>query len=318
MVDSAMPAQARETSAKPQRVCVLLNHSAGSSDGNCEQLGITIEASFRASGIAACVESVAANELEGAATRVLEKLKDAKVDALVVGGGDGTIGTVASVLAGSGYPMGILPLGTLNHFAKDLRIPLDLDQAVATIATGHLRHVDVGDMNGRTFVNNSSIGIYPYMVLDRERRQRTGLPKWLAMIPATLRTLRNLPLRRLSIAGAGPAETFRSPCVFIGNNEYHLAGSSVGRRDRLDRGCLSVHVARSQSRLGLILLALRPLLNLLDTGKDLRSFQLPAVTIKSSKKRLLVALDGEIAMVRTPLNYAIRPGALRVFAGTAP
>lgn len=296
------------------RVRVLLNRSAGvRNDANCEQLGRTIETSFLAFGIVAEVSIIVSNALEGVTTGVLQDLKNGTVDALVVGGGDGTISTVAGAMADSGFPIGILPLGTLNHFAKDLKIPLGLNEAIAAIAAGATRKVDVGEANGRVFINNSSIGIYPYMVLDRERRRHSGLPKWLAMIPAMLRTLRNLPLRKLSITAAGGTSTYRSPCVFVGNNEYHLTGSIAGERDRLDGGRLSLHIARTQGRGAMVLLVVRTLLGWLDSAKDMQSLAVPTVAIRSRRTRLLVSFDGEIAMVRTPLNYRIRTRALDVF-----
>src|SRR4051812_6243792 len=93
----------------------------------------------------------------------------AGTDALVAGGGDGTVNAVASALAGRPTPLGVLPLGTLNHFAKVLRIPLELPKAVDAIVAGHATHVDVGRVNGRIFLNNCSIGIYPNVVERRER-----------------------------------------------------------------------------------------------------------------------------------------------------
>lgn len=87
---------------------------------------------------------------------------------VVAGGGDGTINAVASVVVGSGTPFGVLPLGTLNHFAKDLNIPLELDAAIANVAQGVPHQVDVGEVNGRIFLNNSSLGLYPDIVRDRE------------------------------------------------------------------------------------------------------------------------------------------------------
>src|SRR3954471_17771311 len=101
-------------------------------------------------------------------------------DVLVAGGGDGTVSSVASVAADAGATMGVLPMGTLNHFAKDLGIPLDLEHAVATVAGGHVREVDVGEVNGRVFVNNSSVGLYPRMVWERDAEQRRGRTKWTA------------------------------------------------------------------------------------------------------------------------------------------
>jgi len=105
--------------------------------------------------------------------------------------------------------------------------------------------------------------------------------------------------------------------VFVGNNDYQLGGSSAGERDRLDRGHLSLYIAKSQSRRALIVLGLRSLLGTLDSAKDFQRFAIPSVTIGSRRKRLLVSFDGEIEIVRTPLKYAIKPGALRVFVGTA-
>jgi diacylglycerol kinase family enzyme len=212
-------------------------------------------------------------------------------------------------------PLGIIPAGTLNHFAKDLNIPLAIEEAVAVIGAGHSRTVDVAEVNGRIFINNSSIGLYPYLVLDRVRRQRrSGLPKWLAMIPAGFRALRYFPVHRLSIHAPDGAETHRSPCVFIGNNEYRIDGRSLGTRDRLDEGRLHVYVAKQKSRVGLLWLACRSILGLLNQQQDLRALALPAVEIDSHHRRVLVAFDGEIESMRSPLHYRIKPEALRVFA----
>jgi diacylglycerol kinase family enzyme len=308
-----------DTSLKPRRLRVLLNAAAGTaSRSGGETLGEKIAASFLAHGIVAEIPAIAAGGLAEAATQAREMLKQGALDAVVAGGGDGTISTVAGAMAGTDYPMGLLPLGTLNHFARDLNIPLDLDEAVAVIVAGATRRVDVAEANGRIFINNSSIGLYPRMVLDRERQRHPNMPKWLAMIPAMLRTLWNLPVRRLTITAAGRTETFRSPCVFIGNNGYRLSGAAVGERDRLDEGRLCLYIARSQGRRALLGLVLRALLGWLDSTMDLQSLAVASVAISSRRKRLLASFDGEIEIVRTPIRYAIKPGALRVFAGAAP
>ena len=132
----------------------------------------------------------------------------------MVGGGDGSIRAVAGVLADSDVPLGVVPLGTLNHFAKDLGIPLKVEDAAATIAAGRTRLVDLAEVNGETFINNSSIGIYPYMVIDRERRRaQHKLTKWMAMVPAFFRMLRHFPRRRLaSRPKASPGPTARPAC----------------------------------------------------------------------------------------------------------
>jgi diacylglycerol kinase family enzyme len=304
------------TQAKPLRVAVLLNKTAGTivcRDG--KTLGETITTAFAQHGIAVTPEFLSGRALKQAAKRVLRQARENQIDAVVAGGGDGSVASVASVFADTDIPLGILPLGTFNHFAKDLGIPLQVEKAVDVIAAGYVRSVDLGEVNGEIFANNSSIGIYPYLVVDRERlREQRGMSKWTAMAFATWRTLRHFPLRRLHIHAGGLADSYRSPCVFIGNNEYCLTGRIAGKRERLDAGELSLYVAKRQSRLALFWLACRSLLGFMDQAQDLRAVKVPQVTITSRTSRLLVALDGEVAMMRSPLRYRARPNALRVFA----
>ena len=187
----------------PLRVVALLNVMAGSIERHPgEDIREMVRSAFAARGISSEVEAIPGGKLLDAANRALQKAQRNEVDAIVAGGGDGTIHTVAAVLAGTGVPLGILPLGTLNHFAKDLGIPLDLDGAVDVVAAAHGVNVDVGEVNGIVFINNSSIGVYPYMVLDRERLRRTGLRKWTAMALAGLHMLRVFP-------GSPPARSSR-------------------------------------------------------------------------------------------------------------
>lgn len=300
---------------KPHRVSVLLNATSGKADREGrDKLREELETAFAKHEIHADLQFLSGKELRTAAERALQKAPEDKPDAVIVGGGDGSIRTVASVLADRGMPLGIIPAGTLNHFAKDLKIPLTIDAAVTLIAGGEIRLVDVCEVNGLIFINNSSIGIYPYLVLDRERRRRrSGLPKWLAMVLAVFQAFWHFPLRRLSIRGAGWTETVRSPCVFVGNNEYHLTGSSAGSRDKLDGGQLCLYVAKQQSMSALFSLACRSVIGLLNRSQDLRVVTLSSVDITSRRRKLLVAFDGEVEAIRSPLHYRIRPQALRVF-----
>ena len=267
---------------------MLLNSSAGSAAGKeCDDLRAELEAAFRKHAISASFEFVPGSELQAAAQRAVKRAAAGEIDAIVAGGGDGTIHTVAGAVAGTDIPLGIIPLGTLNHFAKDLKIPLLIDDAVAVIADGMHRSVDVGEVNGEIFINNSSIGIYPYVVLDRDRRRkRLGLSKWPAMIMAGLRAFWNLPLRRLRIRAQNWQEACRSPCVFVGNNEYHLKGSSFGSREKLDGGELCLFVARTQSRLALLWLAVRCVAGVVDQ-RDLRTVATRTVEVSSRRKRLV-------------------------------
>ena len=210
--------------------------------------------------------------------------------------------------------LGILPFGTMNHFAKDLLIPLDLEHAVAMIVAGHESRVDVGEVNGRTFINNSSLGLYPSIVREREKQQRLGWGKWPAYVWAALAVLRRYPFLDIRLSVDGKELTSRTPFVFIGNNEYEMETLNVGGRACLDKGELSLYMTNRTGRLGLIRLALRALLGGLRQEKDFLALCTKEIWIETKHKRVRVALDGEVTVMEPPLHYRVRPGALRVLA----
>lgn len=231
---------------------------------------------------------------------------------VVAGGGDGTMNAVASVLMGTGVAMGVLPLGTLNHFARDLGIPLDLDEAVAVIARGHTRQVDVGEVNCRIFLNNSSLGLYPAIVRTRERQQRLGRGKWPAAVWATMSALRRYPFLHVRLKMDGREVPRRTPFVFVGNNEYLMQGLSIGARRSLDGGILSLYVAQEPGRLALLRFAVRALFGRLAQARDFDVVLVENMEIETRHKHLRVATDGEVCAMSTPLSYRVRPRALTV------
>lgn len=232
---------------------------------------------------------------------------------IVAAGGDGTISAVASELAGSDKILGVLPAGTLNHFAKDLGIPLELEAAVRTIKEGEVTAVDTGEVNGRIFINNSSLGIYPQIVSRREAQQeRLARGKWPAFLWATVQAFRRFPFLDLRVAFEGQQLERRTAFLFVGNNEYEIAGFKLGSRTCLNAGKLGLYFSHGTGRLGLIRLALHALFGRVDQAKDFEAFCVAEARIETGHRRLLVARDGEVEWMETPLHYRIRPGALRV------
>jgi diacylglycerol kinase family enzyme len=238
-------------------------------------------------------------------------------DLVVAGGGDGTVSLVASSLVGTGKRFGVLPLGTLNHFAKDLQIPLDFDQAVKNLLTGSPVEVDVAEVNERFFVNNSSLGLYPTIVHEREKQQRLGSGKWPAFIWAAITALRRYPFVDVRVTVKDKILTRRTPFVFVANNDYLMKSFNIGRRERLNAGELSLYMTKQMSRLGLVRLALRALFGRVREDKDFLAMRAQAVTIRTKAKQLRVAMDGEVEVLVTPLEYKIRPGALSVIVPAA-
>lgn len=274
-----------------------------------------IVAACKANGLAATITAVEAKQISEMVGRAVASRKSgepAAFDNIVVGGGDGSISAAASVLAGGNLPLGILPLGTFNHFARDLGIPLDPEAAVALIARRHVRAVDVGEVNGKVFLNNSSLGIYPHLVAERDRVRRHGLAKWGAIVLAFCRVLWRLPRPRLRVRMPGWEIERRTPCLFIGNNFYQVDTFAVARRPRLEGGELCLYIVNRQSRLALLLLAVKIVLGRLEPARDLILARAEAVEISAGRHRLRVALDGESLTLRPPLRYRVRPRALRV------
>ena len=231
---------------------------------------------------------------------------------IVAAGGDGTVNSVAAAAVDSGKILGVLPLGTLNHFARDLKIPSDLEAAAHTIVAGHTTDVDVAEVNNRIFLNNSSLGLYPTIVRERQKRERLGFRKWPAFFWATIQALRWYPFLDVQMRVNGELLDRLTPFVFVGNNEYAMDLFNVGLRERLDRGVLSIYITHRASRLKLISLALRAVVGRLRDDEDFLALSSSEVKIQTGRKRLRVAFDGEVDLMKTPLYYRVRPGALRV------
>lgn len=292
------------------KAIVLLNGAAGTLAAKAGQTGAEAVAEALAqAGIDADIRTVAGTDLRTEAEAAVR----AQCDVLIVGGGDGTLSTVAGVLIDTPLPLGVLPLGTLNHFAKDLGIPADLAGAVAVIAAGHVGSVDVGEVNGRIFINNSSLGLYPHMVRDREAQQsRHGSSKWVAMVFAMFKIFRRFPLLKVRLTTDTDSVVRQAPLVFVGNNCYQLDLFNIGSRACLNRGELSLYVANAQTRWGIMKLSIRAMFGLLKQSRDFEAFCLSSCLIETRRRQLHVAVDGEVIQLASPLQYQVRPAALRV------
>jgi YegS/Rv2252/BmrU family lipid kinase len=291
-------------------VVVLLNKGGGAvaaDAGIADKVGAALDAA----GIEAEIELVAGGDCEVRCKAIAER-GDAL---LIVGGGDGTVSAAASALVGTKTKLGILPLGTLNHFSRDLGIPADLDEATKLIAAGTEKRVDVAEMNGRIFINNSAIGLYPLMVVDRDlQRKRLGRSKRLAMLVASLRILARFNHQRLTLTVNDEQARVDTPLLFVGNNDYRLDLGAPGQRESLDDGELCVLVMRKKTRTGLIAASIRALLDRARRDDMVRIDRVERLRVDSHRSQLAVSLDGEVVSSAPPLDYRIRKQALTVVA----
>ena len=232
-------------------------------------------------------------------------------DALIAAGGDGTVSTVADVAVRSGATFGVIPLGTLNHFAKDAGIPLDVDAAVDVLATGRPVPLDTGSLNARTFVNNASLGLYARMVEERQAEERRGRRKWTAFSIALARVWRSIPQLTVRLTVDGRPLVRRTPLVLVGNGDYQEAGLRLGHRASLTAGHLSIYLAPECDRLEMLWLALRAIAGRFPADIKLEEFRACEVTIEPRAGEARVATDGELAWISPPFTCRIRRGTLR-------
>lgn len=298
------------------RVRAILNRGGGSLLGSGgEDPEARLREAFEAEGVEAEIRTVPGERL---ADEFRAAAEDISLAAVVAGGGDGTVSAAAAQLAGTGRSLGVVPLGTLNHLARDAGIPTDVVEAVRTIAAGHARVIDVAEVNGRVFVNNSAIGLYPRMVRHREEQQeRLGRSKRLAMLSASLQALRRFSRHRLTIELGGLRAPLETPLLFVGNNVYETSLLTLGTRKALDQSELCLYAPLVSGRLRFLGLGLRGLFGLARQRDFVSLTGLTEITVHSRRAALNVSLDGEAVTIATPLRYRIRPGALRLIAPPA-
>lgn len=288
---------------------VIVNGSGGRAKREGALLGPRLTAAFARHGVSIEPRIVPGADLEQA-------IKDAPSSAcVVVGGGDGTLGTAAHAVSQGRQTMALLPLGTLNHLSLDLQIPSDLDQAAAIAVHGATETIDLGEVNGITFVNNASIGLYARMVRSRDAR---ALPKWLATFPAAWTALKALKRRSIEVEADGRRRRIVTPLLFVGNNHYAIGGAGRGHRASLTDGKLSVYAVRERSAGGLLLFALRALIGRADPARDFIGIaDLSELTVLG-EGTIAVAHDGEVRTVSLPLRFRVRPAALRIKVPAGP
>ena len=281
----------------------FVNSEAGTADDACAALAK--ERSFK-------VERIAPLDLAARVRRAVE----GGARRILIAGGDGSIATAARELRGSNCELAILPAGTLNHFAQDLGLPTDLEDAVNVAAGTLTRSVDVAEVNGRLFLNTSSVGAYVTFVRTRERLERR-LGYRLASAAAAIRILARLRSFRVTLEVDGREQEYVTPLVFIGVGERELRLPKLGAR--VERGRRGLHVMVVRSRTGgrvlaLALAAAARGVRAVSRTPAMQSFLVDHLRIEPRSRMLggNIALDGEIVSIVPPLAYRFLKERLRV------
>ncbi len=230
----------------------------------------------------------------------------------VTAGGDGTISAVAQSLIHSEGTLAVVPLGTYNHFARDLGLSLDWRRAFEVALNGTVRQIDTARVNDRFFINNVSIGLYPEMVSRREALGR-DYPRWKARLYAAYATLRKYPHVALTIETEHLQEVIRTHVFMVSNNSYDLSRIGIDApRNTLEEGLLTLYWLPHQPRIALTRFLAQYLAGRVSQTAGFRFFRTTRVKVQSPRKRLHLGIDGEVHTMSPPLVITIVPKSLLV------
>lgn len=234
---------------------------------------------------------------------------------VVAAGGDGTLNTVASATLNSGRPFGVLPQGTFNYFGRTHGIPENPEEAVQVLLNGVVRPVQMGLVNDRLFLVNASLGLHPKILQDREAfKQQFGRRRLVALWSGILTLMRERSQLTIQLEHEGGVRLVRTPSLFIGNNRLQLTQIGIPEANSVERGQLAAIMVRPVGTLAMFGLLLRGALGQLGEAEHVHSFAFRRLTVQPrmarTRRRIKVAIDGEVTSLNTPLVFQVAPQPL--------
>jgi diacylglycerol kinase family enzyme len=241
---------------------------------------------------------------------------------VVAAGGDGTINAVVQAVLHSGCPFGVLPQGTFNYFSRTHAIPSDTAEATRVLLEATVRPVQVGLINDRVFLVNASLGLYPQLLEEREAyKQQFGRSRFVALCSAVVTLLRTHRQLVLSLEQAGATRVLRTPTLVVGNNPLQLEQLGIPEAQAVQQGQLAAIAVRPIGTLAMLWLLLHGALGQLGAADNVVTFAFDRLTVRPhGRRRIKVAMDGEVAWLHTPLVFQVAPQPLQLLvpAGAAP
>jgi diacylglycerol kinase family enzyme len=297
-------------SVKRGQLTVVLNREAGTLVSlGPERVEAGLREIFTAMGCGVEILNVPGAEVEEALRRALH----GSADAVIVGGGDGTVATAATIFAGQDKPLGILPLGTFNLAARDLGMPMDWEQAATQLVTAPVAEADLLDLGGKLYFCVVVLGFYPALVMGREEYHGNWLVKSIRTVMDAIRSVTAFPPLNLRLSQNGSTESHRTRMALIANNDYEDMFGIIPARSSLDAGYFTVYISKHRTRLGMARSMLAWLLGRWKLDREIISLRATTMEIDvKRKRRLAVMMDGEVDKVALPFKVVLRPKALRV------
>lgn len=310
---------AMDTVPQDTRTAILVNRQSGTVRSMGEEAVSTLLKD--AFGSEADIHLVKGAEVDGVVTRLLREGRHARI---IVGGGDGTVASVAGLVAGSDVAMGILPLGTMNMMAKAIGLSAVLAEAAEQLKTAGIQNVDAARAGGRLFLHHVSFGIQPRMSRIRERLGYSSrLTKMLAGVRALFSVLLKPQSQRMSLMIDGKPVAIKAPALIVSNNIYD--NSMWLKQIELDRGLLGLYALKPMSRMAFLGLAFDLLRGRWRDNLNVTEEHARRVTIARSRRRfgrlrrsMWATLDGELTLFDLPLTITSEPGVVRMLVPRSP
>ena len=325
MNDEATATMAAEVPCHDPAAALLfvINSASGATDIDAKR-GV-IESALAARGRTGEIRVCAPEDLPGVAQRAAADAV-ARRTVVVAVGGDGSLNSVAQAAHSVGCPMGVIPYGTFNYFARTHGIPTDPVAATHALFDARPRPVQVAAINDRIFLVNASLGIYPELLREREAfKARFGRSRWVALAAAFTTLLRAQRRLRLHIELGAAVRDVQALTLFMGNNRLQLEQLGADPEDTLEgtpgHGSMAAVMLRPVGTLAMIKLMLQGAMGRLKEAAEVESFEFHHIVIKPSlgpgRKEVEVAFDGEVTHLRAPIDVRVHSQPLYLLQAPA-
>lgn len=305
-IEADLSGAAGATAACRERVLVIMNPQSGKKKSGERAVRLVEEIAGE--------ERLDLREVKG--REIAETVRQAMAEGyrtFAAAGGDGTICAVASALSGTGCRMGVIPLGTFNYFARGHGLPEEIPEAVRVLCEGATKPLDIGEVNGRAFLNNASLGAYSLILESRERiYARWGRSRAAAYWSVLVALSRFRVRLSATLTVDGEVHRLKTPMIFVAANPYQLALFNLEGGDLIRQGKLVAMIAPDVGRLGLIGFAIRLALGTSREGRDFRLLAGRDILVETRRKRAVVARDGERERMTAPFRFRMRQAALEL------
>ena len=290
------------------KLALVLNGAAGKKDAQIKTAGIRERLAPRVREFAT-YPVLRGSGIAEAAKRAAQD----GADIVVALGGDGTQSAVANALVGSETVMAVLPGGTFNYFARELGVGDTVENAIDTILAGHVRRLDVGEVNGRVFLNNASFGFYPEILRRREAIYRRWGRSRIAAYWSVLVALRNIrdPMR-LTLTQNGVTRDISTALAFAARSGFQLESLGLEGVQAVRDGQVAFFIATGRRPRDLMAAALRLAIGTVAQGQDFELLIADEFLIEMRQKGRLLAFDGEKERMNGPFRLRVQRGALSV------